>query len=49
MGSKMPMTPFYLELLRDENAVLLWSAEEEYPMATLEMEREYLHQHVFKI
>ena len=48
MGTEMPMTAFYLGLPGDEDAVLLWSAEEEYPIATPEMEREHLYQHVFK-
>lgn len=48
LGTKMPMTAFYLGLPGDENAVLLWSAEEEYPKATPEMEQEHLYQHVFK-
>ena len=48
MGTEMPMTAFYLGLPGDEDAVLLWSAEQEYPIATPEMEREHLYQHVFK-
>lgn len=48
MGTEMPMTAFYLGLPGDEDAVLLWSAEEEYPMATPEMEEEHLYQHIFR-
>lgn len=47
-GTEMPMTAFYLGLPGDEDAVLLWSAEEEYPKATPEMEREHLYQHIFR-
>ena len=35
------MTAFYVGSPDSEDAVLLWSAEEEYPMATPEMEREH--------
>lgn len=48
IGTEMPMTAFYLGLPGDEDAVLLWSAEEEYPKATPEMEREHLYQHIFR-
>ena len=48
IGTEIPMTAFYLGLPGDENAVLLWSAEEEYPMATPEMETEHLYQHIFR-
>lgn len=47
-GTEMPMTAFYLGLPGDEDAVLLWSAEAEYPKATPEMEREHLYQHIFR-
>ena len=42
------LADFYLGLPGDEDAVLLWSAEEEYPKATPEMEREHLYQHIFR-
>lgn len=48
MGTQMPMTAFYLGLPGDEDAVLLWSAEEDYPKATPEMEKEHLYQHIFR-
>ena len=47
-GKKIPMTAFYLGAPGDENAVLLWSAEEEYPMATAQMEKEHLYRHIFR-
>lgn len=47
-GTEMPMTAFYLGLPGDEDAVLLWSAEETYPKATAEEEREHLYQHIFR-
>ena len=48
IGTEMPMTAFYLGLPGDEDAVLLWSAEETYPIATTEEEQEYLYQHIFR-
>lgn len=48
MGVEIPMTAFYLGLPGEEDALLLWSAEEEYPMATPEMEKEHLYQHIFR-
>ena len=48
MGTEIPMTAFYLGLPGDEDAVLLWSAEEDYPQATPEEEREHLYQHIFR-
>nr|MBQ8245109.1 zf-HC2 domain-containing protein [Oscillospiraceae bacterium] len=48
MGTEMPMTAFYLGSPGSEDAVLLWSAEEDYPMATPEEEQEYLYQHIFR-
>ena len=48
MGVEMPMTAFYLGTPGGEDNVLLWSAEEEYPMATPEEEREHLYQHIFR-
>lgn len=48
MGTEMPMTAFYLGLPGDKDAVLLWSAEEEYPKATPEMERKHLYRHIFR-
>lgn len=47
-GKEIPMTAFYLGSPDREDAVLLWSAEEEYPKATPEMEREHLYQHIFR-
>ena len=47
-GTKMPMTAFYLGTPGGEDNVLLWSAEEEYPMAGDDMEREHLYRHVFR-
>lgn len=48
MGTETPMTAFYLGSPDSEDAVLLWSAEEEYPLATPEMEEEYLYQFIFR-
>jgi len=48
MGTEIPMTAFYLGTPGGEDNVLLWSAEEEYPLATPEMEREHLYRHVFR-
>ena len=48
MGTEMPMTAFYLGSPGSEDAVLLWSAEEDYPMATPEEERVHLYQHIFR-
>ena len=48
MGTEMPMTAFYLGSPDSEDAVLLWSAEEDYPLATPEEEREHLYQHIFR-
>ena len=48
MGTEIPMTAFYLGSPDSEDAVLLWSAEEDYPQATPEMEREYLYQRIFR-
>lgn len=48
MGTEIPMTAFYLGSPDSEDAVLLWSAEEEYPQATPEMEQKYLYQHIFR-
>lgn len=47
-GREIPMKAFYLGTPGSEDAVLLWSAEEDYPMATPEMERKHLYQHVFR-
>lgn len=47
-GIEIPMKAFYLGTPGSEDAVLLWSAEEDYPMATPEMEQEHLYQHVFR-
>ena len=47
-GQEMPMTAFYLGLPGDEDAVLLWSAEEDYPQASPEVEEEHLYQHIFR-
>ena len=48
MGTETPMPAFYLGSPDSEDAVLLWSAEEEYPLATPEMEEEYLYQFIFR-
>ena len=48
MGEELPMKAFYLGRPDSEDAVLLWSAEEDYPAATPEMEQELLYQHVFR-
>lgn len=48
MGTEIPMTAFYLGSPDSEDAVLLWSAEEDYPLATPEEEREHLYQHIFR-
>lgn len=48
MGTYTPMTAFYLGTPGGEDNVLLWSAEEEYPLAGAEMEREHLYRHVFR-
>ena len=48
MGEEIPMKAFYLGAPDSEDALLLWSAEEEYPMATPEMEREQLYRNIFR-
>lgn len=48
MGEQVPMKAFYLGSPDSRDAVLLWSAEEDYPLATPEMEEEYLYQHIFR-
>lgn len=48
LGTMIPMTAFYLGSPDSGDAVLLWSAEEDYPMATPEMEEEYLYQNIFR-
>lgn len=48
MGTEIPMTAFYLGSPGSEDAVLLWSAEEDYPMATPEMEQEHLYRYIFR-
>lgn len=48
MGTETPMTAFYLGSPNSEDAVLLWSVEEEYPLATPEMEKEHLYQFIFR-
>ena len=45
-GEQIPMTAFYFGS-PDGDAVLLWSAEEEYPLATPEMEEAHLYQFIF--
>lgn len=47
-GEEIPMKAFYLGTPDSEAAVLLWSAEGDYPMATPEMEKEHLYQFVFR-
>lgn len=46
-GEEIPMTAFYFGS-PDGDAVLLWSAEEDYPLATPEMEEEHLYQFIFR-
>lgn len=48
LGKQIPMKAFYLGSPDSENAVLLWSAEEDYPLATSEMEKEHLYQFIFR-
>ena len=48
MGTETPMTAFYLGLPGQEDAFLLWSAENTYPLATEEEETEYLYQNIFR-
>ena len=48
MGEEIPMKAFYLGSPGSEDAVLLWSAEEGYPLATPEMEKEHLYQFIFR-
>ena len=47
-GLEIPMTAFYLGLPGDEDAVLLWSAEEDYPLATPEQEQKHLYKNIFR-
>ena len=47
-GNQVPLTAFYLGCPDRGDAVLLWSSEEEYPLATPEMEKEHLYQFVFR-
>jgi len=47
-GSQVPLTAFYLGCPDRGDAVLIWSAEEAYPMATPEMEAKHLYQFVFR-
>lgn len=47
LGEYIPMTAFYLGS-PDGEKVLLWSAEEDYPMATPEEEEMYLYRHIFR-
>lgn len=47
-GKQVPLTAFYLGCPDEGDAVLLWSAEEDYPLATPEMEKEHLYQFVFR-
>ena len=46
-GNQVPLTAFYLGCPDQGDAVLVWSAEEEYPLATANMEENYLY-HVFR-
>ena len=48
LGEQIPMKAFYLGSPDSEDAVLLWSAEEDYPLATPEMEKEHLYQFIFR-
>lgn len=47
-GEQVPLTAFYLGCPDRGDAVLLWSAEEDYPLATQEMEKEHLYQFIFR-
>ena len=47
-GKEVPLTAFYLGCPDRGDAVLLWSAEKDYPLATPEMEKEHLYQFVFR-
>ena len=47
-GTQVPLTAFYLGCPDKGDAVLIWSAEEAYPMATPEMEETHLYQNVFR-
>lgn len=47
IGTMTPMTAFYLGLPGQEDAVLLWSAEADYSIATPEEETDYLYQYIF--
>lgn len=48
IGTEIPLTAFYLGSPDRDDALLIWSAEEDYPLATPEIEKEYLYQHVFR-
>lgn len=47
-GEVVPLTAFYLGCPETEESVLLWSADMEIPMATLEQEEKYLYNWVFR-
>lgn len=47
-GNQVPLTAFYLGCPDRGDAILLWSAEEDYPLATSEIEKEHLYQFVFR-
>lgn len=47
-GEEVPLTAFYLGCPEKEDAVLLWSADMEIPMATAEQEAKYLYNWIFR-
>ena len=47
-GKKVPLTAFYLGCPDKGDAVLLWSADMDVPLASPEMELEHLYQFVFR-
>ena len=47
-GKDVPMTAFYLGCPETEDAVLLWSADMDIPMASPEIEARYLYNRVFQ-
>ena len=47
-GKRVPLTAFYLGCPDKGDAVLLWSADMDIPLATPEIEKEHLYQFVFR-
>ena len=47
-GKEVPLTAFYLGCPDKGDAVLLWSADMDVPLATPEMEKEHLYQFIFR-